>query len=142
VAADRRTRDRYDDDPRSEARERAMALRYEAETKGVSGRALLTTLPVEPDELAVALVEAVDDHAERIDELITRFARGWTIVRMPALDRAVLRIAIAELLVRADTPVAVVLDEAVELAKRFGGTDESGRFVNGVLASVAHELRG
>jgi N utilization substance protein B len=134
-------RDRYEDDPRSEARERAMALRYEAEAKGCSGRAVLDALPVRPDDLAVELVEAVDAHLERIDELIVRFARGWSIARMPAVDRAVLRIAIAELLVRTEVPIAVVLDEAVELAKRFGGTDESGRFVNGVLASVARELR-
>lgn len=137
---DRRVHD-YDEDPRSEARERAMALRYEAEAKARSGREVVAALPVEPDPLARALVEAVDDHRDRIDELIVRFARGWSLARLPAVDRAVLRVAIAELLTRPEVPTAVVLDEAVELAKRFGGTDESGRFVNGVLASIARELR-
>ena len=72
--------------------------------------------------------------------MIAAHAQGWTLERMPAIDRTVLRIAGFELLDRPDVPVAVVLDEAVELAKRFS-TDDSGRFVNGVLASIAKIAR-
>ncbi len=126
---------------RRAARERALGLLYEAEVKGTSGADVLAALPVAPDEFAAALVLAVDEHRERIDELLARYARGWTLARMPALDRAALRMGSAELIARADVPTAVVLAETVELSSRFS-TDDSGRFVNGLLARVADEVRG
>jgi N utilization substance protein B len=122
------------------ARERALGLLYEAESKGCSGAEVLSGLPVAPDEFASDLVRAVDEHRARIDEVLTEFAKGWTLARMPALDRAALRMGTAELLSRPDVPTAVVLNETVELAKRFS-TDDSGRFVNGLLARVAEEVR-
>jgi N utilization substance protein B len=134
----------YDDrveDLRSEARERALALLYEANAKGVSGREVIAALPVPPDKLAILLVNGVDTHQARIDGLISGHAKGWSLERMPVIDRTVLRLATFELLERPEVPVAVVLDEAVELAKHFS-TDDSGRFVNGVLAAVAREARG
>jgi N utilization substance protein B len=126
---------------RREARERALGLLYEAETKGCSGSALLEELPVPADEFAAGLVTAVDEHKERIDSLISEHAKGWTLSRMPALDRAALRMGTAELITRADVPTPVVLNETVELASRFS-TDDSGRFVNGLLARIATEVRG
>ena len=126
---------------RRDARERALGLLYEAETKGVSGSDVLGGLPVPPDEFAAALVTAVDEHRERIDALLTEHAKGWTLARMPALDRAALRMGTAELITRADVPTPVVLNETVELASRFS-TDDSGRFVNGLLAKIATEVRG
>lgn len=126
---------------RRAARERALGLLYEAETKGATGAEVLATLPVEPDAFAVALVRAVDEHRARIDELLSRFAKGWTLSRMPALDRAALRMGSAELIARPDVPTGVVLAETVELASRFS-TDDSGRFVNGLLARIAQEVRG
>jgi putative hydrolase of the HAD superfamily len=126
---------------RRAARERALGLLYEAETKGVTGAAVLADLPVEPDPFAVALVQAVDEHRAEIDALLSRFAKGWTLARMPALDRAALRMGSAELIARADVPTGVVLAETVELASRFS-TDDSGRFVNGLLARIAEEVRG
>jgi N utilization substance protein B len=126
---------------RRDARERALGLLYEAETKGVSGADVLADLPVAADDFAAALVTAVDEHRERIDGLLTEHARGWTLARMPALDRAALRMGTAELITRADVPTAVVLNETVELASRFS-TDDSGRFVNGLLAKIATEVRG
>ncbi|MGK2947307.1 MAG: transcription antitermination factor NusB [Acidimicrobiales bacterium] len=125
---------------RRDARERALGLLYEAETKGCTGTELLAELPVAADDFATALVEAVDEHRNRIDELLSEFAQGWTLARMPALDRAALRMGTAELLTRPDVPTAVVLNEVVELASRFS-TDDSGRFVNGLLARVATEVR-
>ncbi len=122
------------------ARERALGLLYEAETKGCSGSEVLAALPVPADEFEVALVSAVDEHHERIDGLLGEFAKGWSVARMPALDRAALRMGTAELMTRPDVPTAVVLNETVDLAKRFS-TDDSGRFVNGLLAKIATEVR-
>ena len=123
-------------DHRSQAREHALSLLYEAETKGVDGRVVLDGLIVPPDELTRLLVEGVTDHLDDIDRIIADHAAGWTLDRMPALDRGILRLGVFELLYRRDIPVAVVLDEAVELAKTFS-TDDSSRYVNGVLAAVA-----
>jgi transcription antitermination protein NusB len=128
------------EDLRSEARERALTLLYEAEAKSLSPADVLAALPVRPDPLAVALVEAVGQRSEEIDGLIAAHARGWSLERMAMTDRNVLRLGVAELLTQPETPTAVVLDEAVELAKRFG-TDDSGRFVNGVLAAIARRVR-
>ena len=86
------------------------------------------------------LVAGVEANQSEIDQQITAHAKGWTLQRMPTIDRNVLRIAAFELLTRSDVPVAVVLDEAVELAKRFS-TDDSGRFVNGVLSALVPVLR-
>ena len=83
---------------------------------------------------------ASPDRREEIDGLLAAQARGWTLERMPVLDRTVMGIATYELLARDDVPTAVVLDEAVELAKRFC-TDDSGRFVNGVLSAIAKKVR-
>jgi N utilization substance protein B len=82
----------------------------------------------------------VQDRRDEIDTLLTDHARGWTLERMPVIDRTVLRIATYELLARPDVPTAVVIDEAVELAKRFS-TDDSGRFVNGMLSAIAKKVR-
>jgi len=128
------------EDRRSEARERALLLLYEADAKGGEPRAVVAGLPVAPDPLASLLVEGVEDHRTEIDTLLTDHARGWTLERMPVIDRTVLRIATYELLDRPDVPTAVVIDEAVELAKRFS-TDDSGRFVNGMLAAIAKKVR-
>lgn len=122
------------------ARERALGLLYEAETKGCTGTEVLAGLPVPADDFAAGLVRAVDEHHERIDALLGEFAKGWSVARMPALDRAALRMGTAELLTRPDVPTAVVLNEIVELASRFS-TDDSGRFVNGLLARIATEIR-
>ena len=126
---------------RRAARERALGLLYEAEAKGITGAEVLAGLPVEADDFAAALVLAFDEHRGRIDDLLERFAHGWTLARMPALDRAALRMGSAELIVRADVPTGVVLAETVDLASRFS-TDASGRFVNGLLARIAEEVRG
>jgi N utilization substance protein B len=130
------------EDRRSEARERALTLLYEAETKSLPVREVLAALPVAPDPMARDLVEGVADHRDQLDELIGAHAKGWSVGRMAMLDRAVLRIAVYELLERPDVPTAVVLDEAVELAKGYGSTDESSRFVNGVLSAIAAKVRG
>jgi len=122
-------------DERSDARERALLLLYEAEAKGISVDVVLAEQVIPTDELTTLLVRGVQANQERIDAAIAGHAHGWTLQRMPSIDRNVLRIAAFELLGRVDVPVAVILDEAVELAKRFS-TDDSGRFVNGVLSAL------
>lgn len=126
---------------RREARERALSLLYEAEAKEVAPAQVLADLPVPPDVFAATLVAGVGERMDEIDALISKHAIGWALDRMPAVDRAVLRLATFELIGCGDTPTAVVLSEAVDLAGGYS-TDESGRFVNGVLAAVADEIRG
>lgn len=89
---------------------------------------------------ARVLVEGVQEHQADIDELIVSLADRWAIERMPVIDRTLLRIGIFELLWRDDIPTAVAINEAVELAKSLS-TDESGRFVNGLLGKVAENRR-
>jgi len=126
---------------RRRARERALELLYEAETKDLSPTQLLAELPVAPEQYASQLVSGVERRAGEVNGLLGRHAMGWTVERMPMVDRCVLRIAAYELLEELDVPVAVVLDEAVELAKTYS-TEDSGRYVNGVLSAVAGEVRG
>jgi len=125
---------------RREARERAFGLLYEAETKGEPADVVVAALPVAPEAFTLELVAGVTEHAEEIDATISRFAKGWKLERMPALDRAVLRLGVYELTYRPDVPTGAVISEAVELAKRFS-TEESGRFVNGLLSAVGAEVR-
>jgi N utilization substance protein B len=117
-----------------------MMLLYEASSQGVPPTEVLAAQVVEPDQLTRLLVEGVETHLAQIDSSIAAHAKGWTLERMPLIDLTVMRIAGFELLGRDDVAVAVVLDEAVELAKRFS-TDDSGRFVNGVLSAMVAELR-
>ncbi len=123
---------------RREARERALALLYEAETKDETGHEVLVAQPVEVEEHAADVVGGVSTHCAALDALIGHHARGWTVERMPALDRTILRMGAYELLHRPDVPRNVVINEAVELAKRYS-TEDSGRYVNGVLAAIATE---
>lgn len=127
-------------DPRTDAHEQAVMLLYESEQRSVSPLELMVERGMASEDLARALLEGVEASRAAIDTEISTHAKGWAIDRMPALDRAILRLAIHELLHRPDVPIAVVIDEAVELAKRFS-TDDSGRFVNGVLAAVAKTAR-
>jgi N utilization substance protein B len=130
----------FADDERSDARERAMLLFYEADTKQVPVAEVVAAQVLPIDSLTKLLVDGTAEHRDELDAVIESNARGWTLKRMPAIDLTVLRIAGFELFHRPDVPIAVVLDEAVELAKRFS-TDDSGRFVNGVLASIAKIAR-
>lgn len=127
-------------DERTDARERSLLLLYEAASKSVSPVQVLDAQIVEPDALTREIVSGVEADRERLDAVIAAHAKGWTLQRMPLIDLTIMRIAGYELSARADVPVAVIIDEAVELAKRFS-TDDSGRFVNGVLAAMVPTLR-
>lgn len=127
-------------DERTDAREQAVMLLYEGEQRDIDPMRLLDERSLVAAETVGALLSGVGSSRETIDAMITENAKGWPLERMPALDRAILRLAIWELTDRPDVPTAVVIDEAVELAKRFS-TDDSGRFVNGVLATIARTVR-
>lgn len=139
MASARRTR-QSGEDVRSNARERALHILYEAEAKGIAAAEVLAAQILAVDEMTVVIVGGVAARNVAIDELISERATGWTLARMPSIDRNVLRIGTYELLGRPDVPVAVIIDEAVELAKTFS-TEESGRFVNGVLSAIAAVVR-
>jgi transcription antitermination protein NusB len=124
---------------RSEARKRALDLLYESDLRQTDPVATLGERVARADPpvpaYAVELVEGVNANRTRIDEIIAAYTEGWTLDRMPVIDRNVLRIGVYELLWRADIPDPVALDEAIELAKSLS-TEESPRFVNGVLARI------
>jgi N utilization substance protein B len=125
---------------RSRARKRAIDVLFEADQRGADALAILADRLAQGDppvpEHAVELVEGVAANRFRIDELISTYAVGWTLERMPPVDRAVLRLGVFELLWRDDVPDGVAISEAVALADALS-TDESSRFVNGVLARLA-----
>jgi N utilization substance protein B len=126
---------------RRAARERALELLYEAEAKAAPVDEVLAALPVPPDELARELALGVDAHRGHIDEVLARLvAPKWSLARLATVDRAVLRIGTYELFEVPDRSQALVINEAVVLARRFG-SDDSPRFVNGVLSAVAGEAR-
>jgi transcription antitermination protein NusB len=126
---------------RRAARERALELLYEAEAKGATVAGVLEGLPLTPDALARELAQGVEAHRDRIDEALARLvAPRWSLARLATVDRAVLRIGAYELFEVPDRSQALIINEAVVLARRFG-SDDSPRFVNGVLSSVAAEAR-
>jgi N utilization substance protein B len=125
---------------RRAARERALGLAYESEMRGLSATALLAEQPVEPDEYACRIVIGADEHSDEIDALIRKFSEHWSLERMPAVDRALLRLGTFELAWVPETPTGAIITEAVELAKQYS-TKDSGRFVNGLLARIAEDVR-
>ncbi|MFY9928796.1 MAG: transcription antitermination factor NusB [Streptosporangiaceae bacterium] len=125
---------------RSKARKRALDVLFEAELRETPLLELLAeriTLgdPPVPD-YAAELVRGVSVHQARIDELIAEYAEGWTLERMPAVDRNILRIGVYELLWADDVPDGVAISEAVLLARDLS-TDASPAFINGLLARIA-----
>ena len=126
---------------RREAREQVLSLLYEADAKGCAPGEVLRGQVLPPEEFVTDVVTGVADHQPEADDLIRRFSKGWSLERMPVIDRTLLRMAIYELGHRPDVPTGAVISEAVELAKRYS-TDDSGKFVNGMLSRIAKELRG
>jgi transcription antitermination protein NusB len=128
---------------RRKARKRALDVLYEADLRNRPPTTVLTDyvarlerpLPGHLD-YASGLVEGVGAHLDRIDELIGSYAEGWTIDRMPVVDRNLARIAVYELLYEDDIDDAVAITEAVELARQMS-TDDSPRFLNGLIGRIA-----
>ncbi len=122
------------------ARERALEIFYEATLKDRDVATIVNALPVRPDDYTVALLTSAELNQERANSLISRYAIDWPLERIAIVDRLVMTLAIGELLMEEPPPMAVVLDEAVELAKVYS-TEGSPSFVNGVLAACADSLK-
>lgn len=124
---------------RSKARRRALDILFEAEQREVSAMSAMTARREIADQIinlyTVDLVEGVTAMAEQIDEYLQTYSQGWTLERMPAVDRIILRIGAWELLFNDDVPDGVAVSEAVELAKILS-TDDSPQFVNGLLGRL------
>jgi N utilization substance protein B len=129
---------------RSKARKQALDLLYETDIRGTN---LVETLaardiPAEgPDarpirEYTKELVNGVSDNCRKIDELITTYAQGWDMDRLPAVDRNILRLGIYEILWSTDVPMSVAIDEALVLAKELS-SDDSSKYIHGVLGRIA-----
>lgn len=127
---------------RSKARKRALDLLYASELRGESPVVALDRAIAEGEgptnDYTAVLVRGVEEHRERIDELLTSYAEGWTLQRMPAVDRNVLRLGVWELLYAGDVPGPVAVAEAMALVTDLS-TDESPQFVNGVLGSILRD---
>lgn len=134
---------------RSKARKRAVDLVYEADQRALLGEPVVRTLAsvlaerlIQPGtqtslpEYSVEIVEGVTERIAAIDEALATYSQGWALERMPAVDRAILRVGTWELLYNDDVPDAVAVDEAVELARDLS-TDDSPSFVNGLLGRLA-----
>ena len=124
---------------RTKARKRALDILFEADQRSLDPVTVLADrlAQAEPPvpEYTVTLVEGVVAHRERIDELLTTYSQGWSLERMPAVDRAVLRMGTFEILYNDDVPDAVAINEAVDLTRQLS-TDDSPGFVNGLLARI------
>jgi transcription antitermination protein NusB len=124
---------------RSKARKRALDVLFESEARGVAPSVVLEERLAADDppvnDYTVALVRGYAEHVARIDELLASYAQGWSVERMPAVDRNVLRIGIYEILYVDDVPDAVAVSEALSLVRDLS-TDESPAFVNGVLGNI------
>jgi N utilization substance protein B len=121
---------------RHRARERALEIFYESAIKERPVSVILTELNTRPDDYTVALVTSAETHQARANELISEFSIDWPLDRIALVDRLIMTLAVGEMLLENPPPSAVILDEAVELAKVFS-TDGSSSFVNGVLSSIA-----
>jgi transcription antitermination protein NusB len=128
---------------RRKARKRALDVLYEADVRDLPPGQVLTgyldrIAKPHPDHLryAITLIEGVEQHRNRIDELISSYAEGWTLERMPVIDRNLARIAVYELLYAPEVDDPVAITEAVELARQMS-TDDSPRFLNGLLGQIA-----
>lgn len=131
---------------RTAARQSALQVLYTSEIKGTRPSDLLDSgLVLEDDgksfsDYAIGLIEGVDEKMLPIDVRLNSTSENWKLNRMPIVDRCILRLATYEMLFVDEVPVSVAINEAVELAKDFGGEDESPRFVNGVLGRIARQL--
>ncbi len=124
---------------RTKARQRAVESLFEAEQRGVTSSEVFDRNP-DVNDYAIELAALVEQHMDRIDEVISTYSQAWPLDRMPAVDRAIVRVGIAELLWRPEVDSGVAVSEAVEIAATLS-TPESGKFINGLLGQIA-TIRG
>jgi len=124
---------------RTKARQRAVESLFEAEQRGVNTSDVFERNP-DVNDYAIELASLVEQNIDRIDEVISTYSQSWPLDRMPAVDRAIVRVGIAELLWRPEVDSGVAVSEAVEIAASLS-TPESGKFINGLLGQIA-SIRG
>ena len=125
---------------RREDRETALGILYSAEAQGRENLEVLNEQPVQAESYVHELILGIKENQETIDSLLEKNAEDWSIERMPVIDRAVLRIAVLELINFPETSIATVINEAVELVGEYS-TENSKRFVNGLLSEIADQVR-
>lgn len=129
---------------RSKARKQALDLLYETDIRGTNLLETLTERDIPPEgpdarpirEYTRELVNGVSENRRKIDELITTYAQGWDMDRLPAVDRNILRLGIYEILWSSSVPTSVAIDEALDLAKELS-SDDSSKYIHGVLGRIA-----
>lgn len=131
---------------RTLARQAALQVLYSGEIVSTQPSKLVEEdLVLEDDfvltDYAKSLIAGVDEHRDEIDDLLEESSENWSLSRMPIVDRSILRLAVYEMKYVDVVPLSVSINEAVEMAKAFGGEDESSRFVNGVLGKVARVIQ-
>ena len=124
---------------RTKARQRAVESLFEAEQRGVNTSDVFERNP-DVNDYAIELASLVEQNIDRINEVISTYSQAWPLDRMPAVDRAIVRVGIAELLWRPEVDSGVAVSEAVEIAASLS-TPESGKFINGLLGQIA-SIRG
>ena len=132
---------------RTYARKQAIQVLYQAEILDTTASSLLGNEAsfidgARPSQYATRLIGGIEECLAPIDALLEEYSENWTVDRMPTVDRAILRLACYEMAYVEEVPVSVAINEAVDLAKEYGGEDESHRFVNGVLGRIAEYLEG
>lgn len=130
---------------RTYARASALAVLYSSDITAIEASKIIEegsypAQDIDFSEYAETLVLGVQEHLEDIDAHLAATSENWSLERMPVVDRAILRLAVFEMLYVPDVPISVAINEAVELAKAYGGEDDSSRFVNGVLGRIARSL--
>ncbi|MDA8243788.1 MAG: transcription antitermination factor NusB [Elusimicrobia bacterium] len=127
------------------ARENCLQSLYSSDISSLEPAAVLASFQMEEFALEPKVFDFYKDlytatvaNRAKIDEIIRKTSRNWEMERMPAIDRSILRMAVCEMMILSDAPVAVIIDEAIELAKKYS-TEKSGKFVNGVLDSIARQ---
>ena len=120
---------------RTKARQRAVEALFEAEQRSVSVTEVLERNPALND-YAVAIAKLTEQNLARVDEVINTYSSDWPTSRMPAVDRAILRVAVAELIFEKELDSSVIISEAVEISESLS-TPDSGKFINGLLGSIA-----
>lgn len=132
---------------RTKARRCAAQALYTSSIRNIDvhtliDQSLLDCLEIPLSDYALMLLDGIEEHRSELDERISSVSENWTIDRMPLMDLNILRIALFEMLYVEDVPISVSINEAVELAKDFGGDDNSPKFINGMLGNIARKMEG
>ena len=120
---------------RTKARQRAVEALYEANFRSVPVLEIFDRNPA-TNEYACVIAQLAQENADRIDEVLNTYSQGWSVQRMPAVDKAIMQIAVAELLYQPEVETAIIISEAIEIAGILSAA-ESGKFINGILGQVA-----